>query len=62
MPCGGSAYAEHQERDKGTLAAGKLADLVMLSDDIFTIDPARIDKARVLLTAVGGRVVYEAPR
>lgn len=55
----GSAYAEFQERDKGTLASGKLADLVLLSDDIFSIDPTLIEKTRVLLTIVDGRIVYE---
>ncbi len=56
----GSAYAEFQEGDKGTLAVGKLADLVMISDDIFTIDPVKIRDARVLITVVNGKVVYEA--
>lgn len=55
----GSAYAEFQENVKGTLEAGKLADFVMLSDDIFTIDPVKIRDARVLLTVVNGKVVYE---
>src|SRR5690606_37915341 len=43
----GSAYAEGQETVKGTLEPGKLADLVVLSEDIFEIDPATIDKVRV---------------
>src|SRR5215204_1842912 len=55
----GSAYAEFQENVKGTLEPGKLADFVMLSDDIFTIDPVKIRDARVLLTVVNGDVVYE---
>src|SRR5688572_10338481 len=55
----GSAYAEFQENVKGTIEAGKLADFVMLSDDIFTIDPVKIRDARVLLTVVNGDVVYE---
>src|SRR4029077_16016954 len=38
----GSAYAEFQENEKGTLVPGKLADLVILSDDIFSIDPRAI--------------------
>jgi len=56
----GSAYAEFQEKVKGTLEPGKLADFVMISDDIFTIDPVKIRDAKVLLTVLDGRVVYEA--
>lgn len=55
----GSAYAEFQENEKGTIAAGKLADLVILSRDIFKIDPNEIDKVRVVMTIMDGRVVYE---
>ncbi|MDM7922242.1 MAG: amidohydrolase [Pyrinomonadaceae bacterium] len=55
----GSAYAEFQENLKGTLEVGKLADFVMLSDDIFTIDPPKIRDVRVLMTVVDGRVVFQ---
>lgn len=55
----GSAYAEGQEARKGTLEPGKLADLVVLSKDIFAIDPAAIAGVRVDLTLLGGRVVHE---
>jgi predicted amidohydrolase YtcJ len=55
----GSAYAEFQEGDKGNIARGKLADLVILSDDIFNIAPASIKDVRVVTTIVGGKVVYE---
>jgi predicted amidohydrolase YtcJ len=55
----GSAYAEFTDREKGTLGAGMLADFVVLSQDIFTIDPTRIGETRVQMTVVGGRVVYE---
>lgn len=55
----GSAYAEGQETVKGTLEPGRLADLVVLSDDIFSIDPVRIADARVDLTLLGGRVVFD---
>jgi hypothetical protein len=58
----GSAYAEFAEAEKGTLAAGSLADIVILSDDIFTIPPAKIRDVTVRTTIVGGRVVYDAPR
>ncbi|MEK7678022.1 MAG: amidohydrolase [Verrucomicrobiota bacterium] len=56
----GSALAEFADQTKGTITPGKLADLVMLDRDIFRIDPAEIDRARVLLTIMDGRVVYEA--
>ncbi len=55
----GSAYAEFQEKMKGTLEVGKLADLVVLSDDIFSIDPVKIRDVKVLMTFVDGRLVYE---
>lgn len=55
----GSAYAEFQENVKGSITPGKLADLVILSQDLFTMDPAEIDKVKVVLTMVDGRVVYE---
>ncbi|MCA1621120.1 MAG: amidohydrolase [Acidobacteria bacterium] len=55
----GSAYAEFAEHSKGTIAPGKLADLVILSEDIFKIDPAAIEKVRVRMTVVDGRVVFE---
>lgn len=55
----GSAYAEHLDPVKGTLTPGKLADMVILSEDLFTIPPARILDARVETTIVGGRVVWE---
>lgn len=55
----GSAYGEFQENVKGTLEIGKVADMVILSDDIFTIDPVKIKDAKVLMTIVDGRVVFE---
>lgn len=58
----GSAYAEFQEKLKGTVEAGKLADLVILSDDIFAIDKGIIAKTQVLMTIVNGVVVFEAQR
>ncbi len=57
----GSAYAEFQENVKGTIEAGKYADLVMLSDDIFTIAPEKIRDTRVMMTITAGKVVYQAP-
>jgi predicted amidohydrolase YtcJ len=54
-----SAYAAYLERELGTLEPGKYADLVVLSDDIFTVDPVKIERVEVDLTMVGGDVVYE---
>lgn len=56
----GSAYAEFQDGWKGTLEIGKLADFVIISEDIFTIDPVKIGTAKVLATIVDGKVVFEA--
>jgi predicted amidohydrolase YtcJ len=56
----GSAYAEFAESRKGTIAPGMLADIVLLSDDIFRLDPVKIENVTVLLTIMDGRVVYEA--
>jgi len=56
----GSAYAEFQENVKGTLEIGKLADFVVLSEDIFIIDPIKIGDAKVLITILDGKVVYES--
>jgi len=55
----GSAFAEFQENVKGSITPGKLADLVLLSRDIFKIDPKEIENVKVVLTMVDGRVVYE---
>lgn len=55
----GSAYAAFAERDRGTLAPGKLADVIVLSDDLFKVAPEKIHDAKVEVTIVGGRVVYE---
>ena len=56
----GSAFAEFQENAKGSITPGKLADLVILSRDIFKIDPVEIEKAKVVMTVLDGKVVYEA--
>lgn len=56
----GAAYAEFAEQQKGTLAPGKLADLAVLSQDIFTVPAAALPGTVSVLTMVGGRVVYEA--
>jgi predicted amidohydrolase YtcJ len=56
----GSAYAEFQERSKGVLAPGMLADFVVLDRDITKVPPPEILKTKVLRTVVGGKTVYEA--
>ena len=55
----GSAFAEHQEKVKGSIEPGKLADLVELSDDIFTIKPEAIKDTRVEMTVFDGKIVYQ---
>jgi len=55
----GSAYAEHMEDVKGTLAPGKLADLVVLDHNLFRIEPAQILETKVDYTIVEGRVVWD---
>ena len=56
----GSAHAEFAEHIKDTITPGKLADLVMVDRNIFEIDPVEIEKAKVLLTILDGRIVHEA--
>jgi predicted amidohydrolase YtcJ len=52
------AYAEFAEKNKGTLEVGKLADVVVLSQDIFRINPDEIQKTGVVYTIAGGKVVH----
>jgi predicted amidohydrolase YtcJ len=54
----GSAYASFDDQHKGKLLPGMLADLVMLSQDLFSIDPMEIYKTKVVLTVVDGRRVF----
>jgi len=53
-----SAYASFEENIKGTIETGKLADLIILSDDILTIDPNKIKDAKVEMTMFDGKVIY----
>jgi predicted amidohydrolase YtcJ len=55
----GSAYASGDEKVKGSIEVGKLADLVVLSADIFKSDPVEIEKAKVVMTIFDGKVIYE---
>ncbi|WP_093265177.1 amidohydrolase family protein [Saccharopolyspora shandongensis] len=56
----GSAYAAGEEALKGTLARGKLADFVVLSDDLWAVDPARLKDVAVGATVVGGVPEYDS--
>ncbi len=56
----GSAYGEHLENVKGSLAPGRLADFVILENDLFRILPEEILNTQVDLTVVGGQIVHEA--
>jgi predicted amidohydrolase YtcJ len=55
----GSAYAEFAEGEKGTLAPGMLADLAVLSQDIFLVPPSALPATTSVLTMIGGRIVFD---
>jgi predicted amidohydrolase YtcJ len=55
----GSAYAENKEQEKGSLKKGKLADLAVLSLDIFKATPEQLPGTRSFLTMLGGKITYE---
>jgi predicted amidohydrolase YtcJ len=55
-----SAYAEFQEKEKGSIEPGKFADIAVLSQDIFTVPAEELPKTVSVLTLVGGKVVYKA--
>jgi len=55
-----SAYAEFQENEKGSLDPGKLADLAVLSQDIFSVPFPDLPKTESVLTLVGGKIVYDS--
>jgi predicted amidohydrolase YtcJ len=56
----GSAYAEFKEKQKGTLTVGKLADLAVLSQDIFSVPIQQLPATPSVLTIVDGKIVFEA--
>jgi predicted amidohydrolase YtcJ len=58
----GAAYASGQEHIKGSITPGKLADFVILSKDIFTVNPLEIADTKILGTVVGGKVVFDQIR
>lgn len=55
-----SAYAEFEEKEKGSLESGKLADLAVLSQDVFTAPAGDLPKTESVMTMVGGKIVYDA--
>jgi hypothetical protein len=57
----GSAYAEFQENEKGSITPGKLADMVLLNEDIFSVASEKIRDVRVLKTFVGARLIFDSP-
>jgi predicted amidohydrolase YtcJ len=57
----GAAFAGRREKTEGSIEAGKLADLIVIDRNLFMIEPTEIGKTEVLLTMVGGKVVYQSP-
>jgi predicted amidohydrolase YtcJ len=55
-----NAFAAFEEKDKGSITKGKLADLVVLDKDLLKCSDEEILQAKVLLTVVGGKVQYQA--
>jgi predicted amidohydrolase YtcJ len=58
----GAAFAGRREKTEGSLEPGKLADFILLDQDLFKIEPSEIDKTEVLFTVVGGKIVYQSPK
>jgi len=56
----GGAFAMHREKEEGSIEAGKLADLILVSQNIFEVDPHKIAETQVVLTMVGGKIVFDA--
>ena len=54
------AYNSHEEAIKGSITPGKLADFVVLSDDLFTMDKEKIKDVQIVRTVVGGSTVYQS--
>src|SRR6267378_4273617 len=57
-PGSGAAF---KQRVEGSLEPGKLADFILLDRDLFRIEPSEIGKTEVLITVVGGKIVYQSP-
>lgn len=54
-----AAHASFEEQAKGSISAGKLADFVVLDRDVLRVPPEQVRQARVVMTVVGGRIVFE---
>ena len=57
----GPAYAAFEEKNRGTIAAGKLADFSVYSADWMKVPEAEIPRSQPLMTVIGGEIVYQAP-
>jgi predicted amidohydrolase YtcJ len=55
-----AAFAGRREKTEGSLEKGKLADLIIVSQNIFEIDPHKISETKVRTTIVGGQVIYQS--
>jgi len=55
------AYAAFEEKDKGSIEVGKLADFTVLSQDIMKIPEPEILKTRAVMIVIGGEIAYERP-
>jgi predicted amidohydrolase YtcJ len=56
----GAAFAGHREKTEGSIVADKAADIIIVDRNIFEIDPHSIGDTKVVITIVGGKIVYEA--
>lgn len=56
----GAAIGGRREKTEGSLETGKLADMILVSQDLFTINPMDVVKTEVLFTMVGGKIVYQS--
>ena len=54
------AYNSCEEKDKGSITAGKLADFVVLAEDLHAVEPLKIKDVKIVQTVVGGQVMYQA--
>jgi predicted amidohydrolase YtcJ len=57
----GGAIAAKREKTEGSIEVGKLADVIIISQDLFKIAPNHIGKTKVLMTMVGGKTMYQDP-
>jgi predicted amidohydrolase YtcJ len=58
----GAAFAGRREKTEGSIEEGKLADLIIISQNIFDVNPHKIGATKVLTTILGGRIVYQAEK